>query len=504
MQRLTFCAQSYSTHLQNAKGAPTHLAPQQVAASLPTSLAEGNRQEPGLNLIRSDLPVAVGATSAMFVPGSLHCPQPNHDVSGAPIQSLSREPSFSDSDNGSDYSTSDSPIEKPTMETLMTDIDSFVRALDEVTLLRVTSQQKRRALIRARDKVARKDEAVASVLRKLRAEKTMFDGYGVPALSDDSLQARDELGPLEDDFDSIEYRLVPKEDGLKERGEEIKRQWETLKVELDRSSSFRVAPGDSRNPDHSTAEKSNILAPDGGSESQPLTEESLLHRNCYIRTPRARGTTRSEPLVQQYAPDLSFDSPWTAIGKPWQHINYVNDDPSPKLVKDEDLSDVGKAKTDNSDKGNDLLLGNSTTIRCSFLRELALENFAHYGRRVSFWLLCRLRKSRLEVLRLRLTLDLKTKEWEWADILRFWNLDDAALARTPPDSEDIYYTNARPETLTKQILEWHSTTEPQQSELPSFNHPMGTNYRHKQHKSASCATKGSDFPLKRAKFSSST
>jgi hypothetical protein len=405
----------------------------------------------------------LGSTPAMPSPESLGGLPIAQCAPTTPVPMMSRKSSFSSSSDDSESSRSDSPKQKLTLETLVTNIDLLVQALDEVNSLRVSSQQKRRALLQSRDNVARKDEALASVMRKLRAERTTFEDNNIATLSDNSLQARDELGPLEDDFGAIEYQLVPKEHVLKEKGKEIKRQWQALRVEWDGSSVSKHENNDSHTSHFSPTEAGiSTSFPERGKKPLHLSKESLLQlsrpQDEYRTTLRAHGTTQSEPLVRQYAPDLFFDSPWTAIGKPWIPISYVDDEPAPKLVTEEDLSDLGMAKTDTSDKGNELLLDNEPTTRCPFLRELSPNDHIPYGRRVSQWLLCSLRKSRLEVLRLRLIMDLETKEWNWVDILRFWDSDAAARAKTPSDSEDMYYTNVREDVRPPQISLYQSVS----------------------------------------------
>ncbi|QDS69643.1 hypothetical protein FKW77_009144 [Venturia effusa] len=352
---------SCPSNIQNGDVA-RYFVPRHVNGGLSSSDSQEFPSEPMPEPDRYDPPMAT--VPIMHPQGGLqesHSEPDNHET---PIQSPNHQQSFSVSDDASLESSSFQPdVEITNMTTLVNDIGQFVQALDEVTALRVASQQKRKALSRARQNVAKADEALATIVRKSRAEPTVLDGYDIFTLSDDSLQARDELGPLEDDFDTIEYQLVPKEDELKEKGEDIKRHWKLLNVEMDSSSkvasTHSLYSQDDRAAICPKTQTSDLPAPGG---DMRLNQESLLRLSRFPEgkgyTQKAYVTTKSEPLIQQYAPDLSFESPWTARGSRWSPISYEDDYLRPKSVKDEDIPDVEKPSTDDGDKGKELLLGN--------------------------------------------------------------------------------------------------------------------------------------------------
>jgi hypothetical protein len=265
-----------------------------------------------------------GIIPATSSPNSFPVPLSGRHMLGAPVQLLSRKPSLSNFGKDSDSSRSDSPVRKVTMESFVTNIDFFVHALNEVTSLRVASQQKRKALIRSRENVSRKDAAIAKMIRDQRAKGSTLDQDEFLSLSDASLQARDELGALEDDFEKIEYQIVPKEDDLNEIGEELEYQLANLKLDLDRSSKppsigpLGSQPGQDAffNPDpNSATEKGAESSPNRGRAAHRLSNEYLLQLPGFQddtgRAFRIQGTTQFEPLVRQYAPDLFFGNSWT-------------------------------------------------------------------------------------------------------------------------------------------------------------------------------------------------
>jgi hypothetical protein len=410
------------------------------------------------------------------------------DQFGAPIQLLSRRLSSANSSVASppDPSRPDTPQNKVVLENLVTDIGLYIKTLHEVTSLRVASQQKRRALNRSRQNVSKKDEAFAAIIRQSRADGKILDQESFLSHSDASLRARDELGPLEDDFATIEFRLVPKEDDLAERGEEIKRQIENLARSIHEKEGLnRLLESLPTRHSHtyigSLAHEPNPTAEEGtadGKEDLPLSRsdrtgrrlpQESMHRGLSssdgifqpFRT--HMNTTKSEPLIQQFAPDLSPGTSWTQKTT----IRYLDDDPLPKLVNEDDLSDVETINTDIPEEGDGLLLGNSAIARCPFLKELALGPTPH-GRRVSFWLLCRLQRSRLEILRLRETIDGQIKEdWKWSDILDFWDSDDAAMSKTPSESIDKSNTNVPEKSSLRRKSSWYPLSEP--SSGPAWN-----------------------------------
>jgi hypothetical protein len=411
-------------------------------------------------------------------------------IVGAPLHFDPSSHSRSDSDSESSPSGSD--MEEAALDRLVMDIDLFIQALDKATSLRISAQQRHKALIRSRENVFKTNEALADILRKSRVEGAILDQDSVISLSDASLQARDELGPLEDDFEKIEFQLVPRDDDLTERGGELKRRIEQLArsvhktAELDRHSKppsdhssatrhaetvpLALSHNSEAEPEMAGPYGEQHLANLGGSTPQGkrLSKHSLhqLSESTGVFKPFRvyMSSTQSEPLIEQYAPDLFPGRSW----KSWtQFSDELDDEPSPQLVDENDLSGVETTKTDIPVEGNILLLGNNAIARCPFLQELATEEYTPHSRRVSFWLLCRLRRSRLEVLRLRDIIDGKAKrEWTWSDILRFWGVDDAAMSTTPPESLNVYNTNFPENSWAYQLSSRYPNSE------PSFGRPL--------------------------------
>lgn len=396
-----------------------------------------------------------------------------------PIPLPSRKSSMSRSNNDNcNFSTisfqPDLSNRKAKLSGLATDIGLFLQTLDDVTSIRVASQQKRKALIRFRENVALRDEALASAIRKSRAEGVVLDQDNFLALSDASIQARNELGPLEDSFEITEFQLVPREDDLTEQGEELKQQLEDLVSSVHEKL---VIGRPSRQPSIRSVDQQHpgLVHPDQSAQlgvrkaqepSDPDHRPPHPKFMPFVTTKSHQtniGSTQSEPLLRQYAPDLFPDKSWESWTQP---IEYLNDDPLPRLVIEDDLLRFDAKEIDIPIEDNRVLLGNRTTVRCPFFKNDAAVEYLPHAQRISLWLLCTLRRSRLEVLRLREVIDQETKEWTWADILEFWNTDDAATSRTPPESLNVYNTVVAENT-------WGSPRSPRYPDSePSFGTPL--------------------------------
>lgn len=197
----------------------------------------------------------------------------------------------------------------------MTDIGQFVQLLEAVVTLQVSTQQIRTALARSRQNVWKADEALAKAIRKGREENTVLDRNTLLSLFDDCQEARDQLGPLEDSFQTADYSLVPKEDGLIEKGGRIARRYQTL-----------LKPG----PDHDlqgSSLKSRVFREDDVSplargrnstmrepDSEPPSLMVQLSAQDSMRLPSnppRNLMTQLGPLLNEIAPDLVPEPPWT-------------------------------------------------------------------------------------------------------------------------------------------------------------------------------------------------
>lgn len=380
------------------------------------------------------------------------------------IRSQSRSQSRSSHASTSSSSQPDPLEEKVTLDTLVKNLNLFVQALDNVVSLRISAQQKREALKRSRAEVSHKDETIANAIRKSHVQGALLDQHEFLQLTNDSLRARDELGVFEVDFDTVDYRLVPKEDDLLDKGEDIKRQLQELKSAISQkmdTNSPSVRSSDSRQTKNKDVIPNSALAAEqkpaqnvGNGHQQVAGQSSKLQhwtRDKLTKQSKSQmRPTQSEPVALDFAPDLT-------PGKSWSDIDYCSEGTPPKSVKEEDLPGIANMKADFSQEGIGLFLGNRDTDRSSLLENLS-SNPQQYGRRVSSWLLCRLRTSRLEVLRLRGIIDDELEklrlrgvlkkgtedQWKWTDILDLWSHDDAALSNTPQGSVNPYNTT-RPE-----------------------------------------------------------
>lgn len=114
------------------------------------------------------------------------------------------------------------------MEVILSDIASYVKLQDEVTMLRVNNQQKRTALTRLRDLVAQKDLKLGDTLRQSELTEVVLKHPAYVLLLSASVAARNELGPAEEEFAELDRRLVNKEASLTLKGSEIRRRYQTL------------------------------------------------------------------------------------------------------------------------------------------------------------------------------------------------------------------------------------------------------------------------------------
>ncbi|TID23474.1 hypothetical protein E2P81_ATG03045 [Venturia nashicola] len=286
---------------------------------------------------------------------------------------------------------SDLSHRKVTLSGLATDIGLFLQTLDDVTSIRVASQQKRKALIRSRENVALKDEVLASAMRKSRAEGVVLDQDSFLTLSDASIQARNELGPLEDSFETTEFKLVPREDDLTEQGEELKQQLEELLSSIHKKLGIN---GPSSQPVvNSVEQQQSELAISGQSaqlgirkSEQPSTPDHRPRHPDFKFSDTTKPhqanirSTQPEPLLRQYAPDLFPGKSWESWTQPSE---YLDDNVLPQSVTEENLLVVEATGTDRSIEDNSVLIGNRAPLRCPFFQEDAAVNHIPHARRIS-------------------------------------------------------------------------------------------------------------------------
>jgi hypothetical protein len=395
------------------------------------------------------------------------------------------------------------PTRDAAIGNLVADINNFIKSLGKVISLQVSTQQKREALNQSRQNVSKADEALAKAIRNSRDERTVLDREFLLSLFDACQEARDQLGPLEDDFQSADFQLVPREVALVDRGEEIKEKYEALPIPIADQS---ISPGDSSvktfRISHKTrstplARQQSLDGPAAETTQHTPTPQRDDARKPASRllfefgrltsetdggeTSKARrGDSSFEPLIHAIAPDLISELPWS------QFTQYAriqdNEELSPYVMK-EDLPNLETITTDIIEEDDDVSLGNTVALRCPFLKERYAAGSAHG--RVNLWLLYGLQTSRLEMRKFHELAPVEAKGGlKWSNIRKFWDMDEAAVATSPPgswlyigsdsehakesvdestllDPEELFSSNFLPEggDLSVKTLIWYSTEQ---------------------------------------------
>lgn len=363
------------------------------------------------------------------------------------IASNSRKPSYSESsvDSRPRSLRSASPKGPITLAGVLIDIGHFVQLLEAVVSLQVSTQQKRTALTRSRQDVWKADEALAKAIRTAREEDVILDKDALLLLFDDCQQARDQLGPLEDSFQTADFHLVPKEDELIEKGGRIARNYQDLprmKPDLEQ------AKLDLR----SRTSQSGIVTPLARGRSPTIREPDLtdldpfglpnisshraLQRSIHLPHDIPRAPTKQfgpdrvqvdlESLLNEIAPDLMSRPPWT------QWTQFANEQESESFspyVEEVDLFGVRVSEADDIEDQDDLLLGNDVQIR--------YPTVVDPYNLVNIWLLYGMRTSRLEGRRFRQTFVHTTSNgYRWSDVEALWLFDDTAVSNVTNGSDD--------------------------------------------------------------------
>lgn len=259
------------------------------------------------------------------------------------------------------------------LDGVVSKIDHFIQAQDEVTGFRIASQQKHKAIEQARGNVAKSDKAFIDALRKARVDLP----YDLLHLVDSLEEARNKLGPLEHDMDRLEFRQVTKEYELKEEGEKIRRQYLNVVRDLpadqdesdeqDETSSYASSEGSTSlikdralNSEVATSIEPLGRLNDANNEQNGLNPGTIepstwtladhisLLRSTAVPETR-RGIGNIETNLDLFAPDLSRESPWT--------LHYAK-----HLDSYVQQSHNGGAETDVLEPGDPLLQTGDTEI----------------------------------------------------------------------------------------------------------------------------------------------
>lgn len=115
------------------------------------------------------------------------------------------------------------------IHTVLADIASYVRLQQEVTMLRVSAQQKRSAVSRLLANVAQQDKRNVDTIRESRLSGRRLDHKEYDSLLSKLLTnsecARDQLGPAEQALTDVDIQLVNMETKLAAKGRAIQQQY---------------------------------------------------------------------------------------------------------------------------------------------------------------------------------------------------------------------------------------------------------------------------------------
>jgi len=327
------------------------------------------------------------------------------------------------------------------LDKIVKDINSFVKVAEEVLSIRVSAQQKRQDLARYRRNVSETDEALMKVIRRHHAGGTAPDPGSLFSLYDACQEARNELGPLEDEYEKKEFLLIPKEDDLNEIGEKIERRYKRLARSYPNSASSTASSElRSSSPSTSYNEKTTptaLMANEAlEGQMEQLPQQPLApfpfsgQKTTCASTQPVDLDLDTESLTHQFVPSFKLkQSSDLACSRPDGHQ-------AASFVEDRSLANIEDTKIDTIGQGYGLLLGSEIDTHSSLPDHPNSIQSSHD--QVNHWLLQRLRGSRLEILKLREAVEVEINgvgSWTGADVLAQWSLDEAATSRTPAGSK---------------------------------------------------------------------
>lgn len=237
------------------------------------------------------------------------------------IGSLQSQPQSSDNSFQRPQSLDRSILNVPrTPQALPPEFQAYLKLQDETTMLRVDLQQKRKEASRARQELADAEAKIEQALREASTAGYQISLNAYQQLLEVANQARNTLGPLEQEVDDFEFRLVSEEDRLIKDG----------LILQDLMSQFSRGQYSNREVD------SYLDAP----PSPPPFEQAGSHRasteifyeddTSWFDGPIYDEDDRGESnLVDQYAPDLVADNALRPADpdRPDQIELYVPDSP---------------------------------------------------------------------------------------------------------------------------------------------------------------------------------
>ncbi|KAF2868127.1 hypothetical protein BDV95DRAFT_158194 [Massariosphaeria phaeospora] len=357
----------------------------------------------------------------------------------------------------------------------MDELAEFVELQGSVISSRVEVQQERVKLRIYRERVSKCDMDFIDRLRGCMSEGTVAEDAHLQELYQASQTARDEVGPLEVDYEELEVKLGANEFALKEKYTDLEFRYQNF-FKLHATSTTMVAPSSIEWEDPSQHSNANMREPD---EQEPR-EYQLFHGanigesikvGQLPRTvnPPTVSTSEETPTPDKHKPKskqrkLSVEmhelaphqttklsdgefmadsvddfyglggspSDWKSAEVRSQNLQWMGDLPPISEFPEELVEELAAAP--GVDENNDLLLRGSDEATQSTLSDY-LMNFDSTRDRVNRWLLHKLRVSPWEVFELRRHVAAAPGEVpDWAaKALQCWADDTIDLAILQPN-----------------------------------------------------------------------
>jgi hypothetical protein len=303
----------------------------------------------------------------------------------------------------------------PALIQMIAVINSLCRIQDEATALRVSFQQKRKALSRLRTKVASRDEKIMATIRKSIISGQDIQVEELSALYEASQQARDDLGSAEDDCEKMELELDQLEFELCLKGDKIRELHKQLDYDVTTEPSASEAGTSHISYETPSSVDRTELVP-----AYPLnTEVHVMNRITNPNSTQIRsksdhssdadarhpiqhlspskpelyspiGIQDHQLPLKDSAPDPSVDQPWS-LALPTSTVDI------PQHVSDEEPDVLSKEIIDET---SGILFLDGTEGSSAVLSDY-LTRFDNKHSRINLWLLHKLRTSPAEIIRLQ-------------------------------------------------------------------------------------------------------
>lgn len=242
--------------------------------------------------------------------------------------------------------------------------ESYLKLQAHVTALQVQIQQLRVAASIARQELADREDDIAKALRQAEYHGVPIDNGQYQLLVARADQARNRVGPLEQEFEDVEFRLVPEEDRLIKEGRE-----------LQQSMARHVLRSPQAHANQTFASTRPSLAENREVEYHEAPTESYFEADSAppLRPYFDLDAPNLETLVNNFAPDLAEGTHWN------RHGIAEESDPLELYVQDDEELD-GCSTDDEKHMGRPMIRDTcmSIPIRYQYLGRLAAEH-GHRG-----------------------------------------------------------------------------------------------------------------------------